>query len=155
MVRAVDFVVPLRSYSFLPLLISAFPAHFPYTKDRSSPSSWFLTAVQLKKQLECARDDHGSLAEFLIIRKEFRFVQSCQLENSAWRFCFQPRMDTNLVRNRLCEALISWPWNLFVSISVYSWLMRGFLFAAPCRSPARQAAVNTRDGDAVFESSVE
>jgi hypothetical protein len=30
MVRAVDFAVPLRSYSFLPLLDKRFSAHFPY-----------------------------------------------------------------------------------------------------------------------------
>jgi hypothetical protein len=68
MVRAVDFAVPLRSYSFLPLLGKCFSAHFLYTMDRSAPSSWFLTPTLLKKQLECARDDHASLVELKLAR---------------------------------------------------------------------------------------
>ena len=74
MVHAVDFAVPLRSYSFLPLLDTRFSADFPYTRDRSSASSRFLTPSLLKKQLRCARDDHAFSVEFLIIRKEFRLV---------------------------------------------------------------------------------
>jgi hypothetical protein len=70
MARAVDFAVPLKSYSFLPLLDKRVP-HISLIRHRSSRASRFLTLALLT----IALDNRASLVEFLIIEKEFRLVQ--------------------------------------------------------------------------------